>query len=31
MGAQTTARAGYDPREMANLFKTIAIRDGAEQ
>jgi len=31
MGAQITARAGYDPREMANLFKTIAIRDGAEQ
>ena len=28
MVAQITARAGYDPREMANSFKTIAIRDG---
>jgi predicted Zn-dependent protease len=30
-GAQIMARAGYDPRDMANMFKTIqaqsAIRD----
>jgi hypothetical protein len=29
MGAQILARAGYDPREMANMFKTIEAEGGA--
>ena len=28
-GAQIMARAGYDPREMANMFRTIEQRSGA--
>ena len=28
MGAQIMARAGYDPREMANMFKTIQAQGG---
>ena len=28
LGAQIMARAGYDPREMANMFRTIAQRSG---
>lgn len=28
MGAQMMARAGYDPREMANMFKTIEKQGG---
>src|SRR5437763_5072837 len=28
-GAQIMARAGYDPREMANMFRTIEQRGGA--
>ena len=28
LGAQTMARAGYDPREMANMFKTIEAEGG---
>jgi hypothetical protein len=28
LGAQTLARAGYDPREMANMFKTIEAEGG---
>ena len=28
LGAQIMARAGYDPREMANMFQTIARRSG---
>jgi predicted Zn-dependent protease len=28
-GAQIMARAGYDPRDMANMFKIIAARGGA--
>jgi len=28
LGAQIMARAGYDPREMANMFRTIARRSG---
>jgi predicted Zn-dependent protease len=28
LGAQIMARAGYDPREMANMFQTIAGRSG---
>src|SRR3954470_19682103 len=28
-GAQMMARAGYDPREMANMFKTIEAQGGA--
>jgi beta-barrel assembly-enhancing protease len=28
LGAQLMARAGYDPREMANMFQTIARRSG---
>ncbi len=28
LGAQIMARAGYDPREMANMFQTIAQRGG---
>ncbi len=29
MGAQIMARAGYDPRDMANMFKTIEKQGGA--
>ncbi len=29
LGAQIMARAGYDPREMANMFETIARRSGS--
>ena len=29
MGAQIMARAGYDPREMANMFKTIEAEGGS--
>lgn len=29
LGAQMLARAGYDPREMANMFKTLAAEGGA--
>jgi Zn-dependent protease with chaperone function len=29
MGAQIMARAGYDPREMANMFKTLEAKGGA--
>jgi beta-barrel assembly-enhancing protease len=29
MGAQIMARAGYDPREMANMFKTIERQGGS--
>src|SRR3954463_3796455 len=29
MGAQIMARAGYDPAEMANMFKTIEAEGGA--
>jgi predicted Zn-dependent protease len=28
LGAQIMARAGYDPREMANMFRTIEARGG---
>jgi predicted Zn-dependent protease len=28
LGAQIMSRAGYDPREMANMFQTIARRGG---
>ena len=28
MGAQIMARAGYDPRDMANMFKTIEKQGG---
>jgi predicted Zn-dependent protease len=28
LGAQIMARAGYDPREMADMFRTIARRSG---
>jgi Zn-dependent protease with chaperone function len=28
LGAQLMARAGYDPREMANMFRTIAAQGG---
>jgi predicted Zn-dependent protease len=28
LGAQIMSRAGYDPREMANMFRTIARRSG---
>src|SRR6185503_13460246 len=28
LGAQILARAGYDPREMANMFKTIEREGG---
>ena len=28
LGAQMLARAGYDPREMANMFKTLAAEGG---
>jgi Zn-dependent protease with chaperone function len=29
LGAQIMARAGYDPREMANMFKTIQAQGGS--
>jgi predicted Zn-dependent protease len=29
LGAQIMARAGYDPRDMANLFRTIVARNGS--
>jgi hypothetical protein len=29
MGAQMMARAGYDPRQMANMFKTIEAQGGS--
>ena len=29
LGAQIMARAGFDPRDMANMFQTIARRGGA--
>jgi beta-barrel assembly-enhancing protease len=29
LGAQMLARAGYDPREMANMFKTLAGEGGS--
>jgi Zn-dependent protease with chaperone function len=29
LGAQMLARAGYDPREMANMFKTLASEGGS--
>jgi len=29
LGAQILARAGYDPRQMANMFKTIEAEGGA--
>jgi Zn-dependent protease with chaperone function len=29
LGAQMLARAGYDPREMANMFKTLAEQGGS--
>jgi predicted Zn-dependent protease len=29
LGAQMMARAGYDPREMANMFKTIEAEGGS--
>jgi len=29
LGAQILARAGYDPREMANMFKTIEAQGGS--
>ena len=29
LGAQIMARAGYEPREMANMFQTIARRSGS--
>src|SRR6188768_1677316 len=29
LGAQIMARAGYDPREMANMFKTIQAEGGS--
>jgi len=29
MGAQIMSRAGYDPREMANMFKTIQAEGGS--
>jgi predicted Zn-dependent protease len=29
LGAQIMARAGYDPREMANMFRTIERRSGS--
>jgi Zn-dependent protease with chaperone function len=31
LGAQILARAGYDPREMANMFKTIEAQGGSRQ
>ena len=29
LGAQILARAGYDPRQMANMFKTIEAQGGS--
>ena len=29
VGAQIMARAGYDPRDMANMFKTIEKQGGS--
>src|SRR4030095_16172827 len=29
LGAQILARAGYDPRDMANMFKTIEAQGGS--
>lgn len=31
LGAQMLARAGYDPRQMANMFKTIEAQGGSRQ
>ena len=31
LGAQILARAGYDPRQMANMFKTIESQGGSQQ
>jgi len=31
LGAQILARAGYDPRQMANMFKTIEAQGGSKQ
>jgi Zn-dependent protease with chaperone function len=31
LGAQILARAGYDPRQMANMFKTIEGQGGSRQ
>ena len=31
LGAQILARAGYDPRQMANMFKTIESQGGGSQ
>jgi Zn-dependent protease with chaperone function len=31
LGAQILARAGYDPRQMANMFKTIEAEGGGRQ
>jgi hypothetical protein len=31
LGAQILARAGYDPRQMANMFKTIEAQGGGGQ
>jgi hypothetical protein len=31
LGAQILARAGYDPREMASMFKTIEAQGGSRQ
>jgi beta-barrel assembly-enhancing protease len=31
LGAQILARAGYDPREMANMFKTIEAQGGGSR
>jgi beta-barrel assembly-enhancing protease len=31
LGAQILARAGYDPRQMANMFKTIEAQGGSRQ
>jgi len=31
LGAQILARAGYDPRQMANMFKTIEAQGGGRQ
>jgi hypothetical protein len=31
LGAQIMARAGYDPRDLANMFKTIEQQSGGQQ
>ncbi len=31
LGAQIMARAGYDPRDLANIFKTIAGENGGQR